>query len=117
MWASSRPNRRVYAVTWLGSREDREAVARRLSPLTYVRKDVPPVLTIHGDADPTVPYTHGTRLHAALQAAGATSELVTIPQGRHGGFPNVEQLRATQAVRAFFVRHGVLRGSATSSRQ
>lgn len=108
-------NQRVYAVTWLGSLENREAVARRLSPLTYVRRELPPVLTIHGDADPTVPYSHGTRLHAALQSAGATSELVTIPKGLHGGFPNPEQLRAMQAVRAFFVKHGVLRGGPQST--
>lgn len=109
-------NRKIYAVEWLGSLENRDAVARRVSPLTYVRKDLPPVLTIHGDADPTVPYTHGTRLHAALQGAGATSELVTIPQGLHGNFPRAEQLRAMQAVRAFFVKHGVLPGTSTSSR-
>ena len=109
------PNRKVYAVEWLGSLENREAVARRVSPLTYVRKDVPPILTIHGDADPTVPYTHGTRLHAALQGAGATSELVTIPKGLHGNFPRAEQVRAMQAVRAFFVKHGVLPATSTSS--
>lgn len=108
-------NRRVYAVTWLGSLENRDAVARRVSPLTYVRKDLPPVLTIHGDADPVVPYAHGTRLQAALQGAGATSELVTIPKGLHGNFPRAEQLRAIQAVRAFFVKHGVLPTAATSS--
>jgi acetyl esterase/lipase len=108
-------NRRVYAVTWLGSLESRDAVARRVSPLTYVRKDLPPVLTIHGDADPVVPYTHGTRLQAALQGAGAASELLTIPKGLHGNFPRAEQLRAIQAVRAFFVKHGVLSAAATSS--
>jgi acetyl esterase/lipase len=108
-------NRRVYAVTWLGSLENRDAVARRVSPLTYVRKDLPPVLTIHGDADPVVPYTHGTRLQAALQGAGAASELLTIPKGLHGNFPRVEQLRAIEVVRAFFVKHGVLPAAATSS--
>jgi len=108
-------NQRVYAVTWLGSLEARDTLARRLSPLTYVRRDLPPVLTIHGDADPTVPYSHGTRLHAALQSAGAASELVTIPQGRHGNFPRDQQLRAMQAVRAFLVKHGVLRASPSST--
>ena len=108
-------NRRVYAVTWLGSLENRDAVARRVSPLTYVRKELPPVLTIHGDADPVVPYAHGTRLQAALKGAGATSELVTIPKGLHGNFPRAEQLRAIQAVRAFLVKHGVLPTAATSS--
>src|SRR5262245_15384835 len=110
-------NRRVYAVTWLGSLENRDAGSRRVSPLTYVRKDLPAILSIHGDADPVVPYAHGTRLQAALQSAGATSELVTIPKGLHGNFPRAEQLRAMQAVRAFFVKHGVLPATSTSSRQ
>ncbi len=73
--------------------------------MTYVRNDLPPVLTIHGDADPTVPYTHATRLHAALQSAGVTSELVTIPKGGHGNFPRAAQLRAIQAMRAFLAKH------------
>ncbi len=102
-------NMRPYAVEWLGSRPERVEAARRISPLTYVRKDVPPVLTIHGDADPTVPYQHATRLHAALQQAGASSELVTIPGGRHGNFPPADQTRAVEAVRAFLAKHGIAR--------
>jgi acetyl esterase/lipase len=108
-------NMRAYAVAWLGSRPDRVEVARRLSPLTYVRRDLPPILTIHGDADPTVPYTHATKLHAALQQAGATSELVTIPNGRHGSFPLPDQLRAVEAVRAFLAKHGISSRPVTSS--
>jgi dipeptidyl aminopeptidase/acylaminoacyl peptidase len=73
----------------------------------YVRKDLPPILTIHGDADPVVPYHHATKLHAALQQTGATTELVTIPGGRHGGFPAPEQIRAVEAMRAFLARHGL----------
>jgi acetyl esterase/lipase len=99
-------NSRTYAVGWLGSRPDRADVARRVSPMTYVRKDLPPILTIHGDADPVVPYKHGTGLHAALQKAGATSEFVTIPGGKHGNFPPADQLKAIDAVRGFLVKHG-----------
>jgi len=102
-------NRRTYAVQWLGSRPDRVEVAKRLSPMTYIRRDLPPTLTIHGDADPTVPYTHATTLHAALQKAGVTSELVTIPKGGHGNFPQPEQFRAVEAMRAFLARHGITR--------
>lgn len=108
-------NMRGYAVEWLGSRPDRVEIARRLSPLTYVRRDLPPVLTIHGDADPTVPYAHGTKLHAALQQAGATSELVTIANGRHGNFPLPDQLKAVAAVRAFLTKHGILARPVPSS--
>ena len=108
-------NRRTYAVQWLGSRPDRVDIARRLSPMAYVRRDLPPTLTIHGDADPTVPYAHATTLHAALQKAGATSELVTIPKGGHGNFPLPDQLRAVDAMRAFLARHGITRRPAATS--
>jgi acetyl esterase/lipase len=101
-------NVRQYAVSWLGSRLDRNEVARRVSPLTYVRKDLPPIMTIHGDADPVVPYQQSVRLQAAMRQAGATSELVTIPDGKHGGFPPAEQLRAVAAVRGFFEQHGLM---------
>ena len=94
-------NRRVYAVTWLGSLEARDALARRLSPLTYVRAGLPPVITIHGDADPTVPYAQAVRLRDALTKAGVTHELVTVPQGGHGNFVAPQRDRAWTAIRAF----------------
>ncbi len=56
----------AYTVAWLGNEVDRDDVAGRISPLTYVREGLPPVLMIHGDADPTVPYSQGVRLHQAL---------------------------------------------------
>jgi acetyl esterase/lipase len=82
----SGPNRREYAVTWVPEQDGRLELARRVSPITYVRKNVPPVLTIHGDADPTVPYEHGVRLTRALREAGADAELLSIRGGKHGGF-------------------------------
>jgi dipeptidyl aminopeptidase/acylaminoacyl peptidase len=85
--------------------------------MTYVRRDLPPTLTIHGDADPTVPYAHATTLHAALQKSGVTSELVTIPKGGHGNFPAPDQLRAIEAMRAFLTRHGIIRRPAATSGQ
>ncbi len=80
------PNMREWASTWLPEQERRYELARQVSPITYVRKDVPPVLTIHGDADQTVPYEHGVRLTRAIRDAGGAAELIAIPNGRHG-FP------------------------------
>ena len=74
------PNMKTYAVTWLSSMENRREIARRVSPIHYVRAGLPPSITIHGDADPTVPYTHAVRLHEALQKAGVANQLVTIPR-------------------------------------
>ena len=88
------PDRKTYAVAWLGGQPDREAVAKAVSPLTYVRPGLPPIITIHGDHDPTVPYTQAQRLDAALAKAGVPHELVTIPNGSHGGFSNAELERA-----------------------
>jgi len=106
------PNRRAYAVMWLGGQPSREQIATQVSPLTHVRPGLPPVLTIHGDADPTVPYTQAQRLHEALQKAGVTSQLVTVPKGGHGGFAVDETLRIHAAIRSFLTRHV---GAVTSS--
>lgn len=94
-------NRKSYAVAWLGSRPDREEVARRVSPLAFVRADLPPILTIHGDADPTVPYQHAVRLHEAITKAGVKNRLLTIPGGKHGGFTPDERVRIFTAIREF----------------
>jgi acetyl esterase/lipase len=109
------PNRKSYAVTWLGSLLDREQVARRVSPLTYIRASIPPVITIHGDADPTVPYEHATRLREALSKSGVANELVTIPGGKHGGFPVPEMQRAWAAIREFVRHQGAWPAASTPS--
>lgn len=101
------PNVKSYAVQWLGSLPNRAEVAKRVSPLQYVRKDLPPILTIHGDADPTVPYSHATRLHDALNKAGVINQLLTISGGKHGGFTTDEYLKAYATIRAFLKKHGL----------
>lgn len=102
-------NQKGYAVTWLGSQPDRQEIARRLSPLTYVRPGLPPILTIHGDADPTVPYTHAVRLDEALKKAGVRHQLLTIPGGKHGGFTVEENRKAYETIRAFLASLGIRR--------
>jgi len=94
-------NQKSYAVRWMGSMPDRMEIAERVSPLNYIRPDLPPIISIHGDADPTVPYAHAVRLHQALDQAEITNQLVTIPAGRHGGFPANEMLRIYESVFEF----------------
>lgn len=101
------PNRKSYAVAWLSSMTDREAIAKRVSPLTYVREDLPPILTIHGDADPTVPYTHALRLREALNKAGVPNQLLTVPGGKHGGFTAEQNLKIFAAIREFLKKHNL----------
>ena len=99
------PNMKLYAVTWMGSMPNRMDIAKRVSPLTYVRADLPPILTIHGDADPTVPYTHATRLQEALLAAGGQHKLLTIPGGKHGNFTADERVRIFTAIQEFLAKN------------
>lgn len=101
------PNRKTYAVAWLGGQPNRDAVAKEVSPLTYIRAGLPPIITIHGDHDPTVPYTHAQRLDAALARAGVPHELVTIPGGSHGGFSNAELERAYAEIWKFLAANHV----------
>jgi acetyl esterase/lipase len=106
------PNRKVYAVAWLGSMENRKDIAARVSPLTYVRSGLPPVLSIQGDADPTVPYTHSVRLHAALEKAGVPNKLITVPGGLHGNFKPEEYPHLYAEIRDFLAKYNLLkRGS------
>ncbi len=94
-------NSRGYGVRWFAGVENKAALAKRVSPLSYVRPGLPPIITIHGDADPTVPYAQATRLRDALTKAGVTNELVTIPGGGHGNFVAPQRDRAWIAIRAF----------------
>jgi dipeptidyl aminopeptidase/acylaminoacyl peptidase len=98
---------RSYAVAWLGGLGNREEIAKRVSPLTYVRQGLPPVLTIHGDADPTVPYTQAVRLRQALEKAGVPTELMTVPGGKHGNFTLDENLKIYAAIRSFLAKHNL----------
>jgi acetyl esterase/lipase len=101
------PNLKPYAVQWLSSLPNREEIARRVSPLTYVREGLPPVLAIQGDADPGVPYQQSLRLREALTKANVTNELVTIPGGKHGGFTPAERSMIYIKIREFLVKNGL----------
>ncbi len=101
------PNRRDAVVEWFGGMPNRFEVAERVSPLNYVRAGLPPILTIHGDADPVVPYEHSVRLHAALEAAGVKHELHTVPGGAHGGFTRDQSVEIFERIQRFLRSAGV----------
>lgn len=97
-------NRKTYALAWLGSATNKKEVARRVSPLTYVRTDIPPIITIHGDADDVVPYSHALQLQQALDKAGVPNELVTIKGGGHGQFSDEDNAKAYAAIFEFLAK-------------
>ena len=100
-------NARGYAVQWLGSLPNRDELARSVSPLTYVRSGLPPILSIQGDADPIVPYSQNVRLHRALTEAGVQNELFTVPKGGHGNFSADERTQIYAKIHQFLARNGL----------
>jgi len=103
------PHKQDYAVTWVPEQAGRLDLASRVSPMTYVRKGLPPILVIHGDADSTVPYEHSVKLVKALRDAGDDAELVSVPQGEHG-FPEARVNEIYQQnIWPFLKKHGVIR--------
>jgi acetyl esterase/lipase len=101
------PHRANLAAQWLGSLPNRDEVARRVSPLTYVRAGLPPIMTIHGDSDPLVPYPQAVRLHEALSKVNVPNQLLTIPGAKHGGFTADERTRIYVAIREFLAKNGL----------
>jgi acetyl esterase/lipase len=101
------PNRRPPAERWFGSMPNRIEVAKRVSPMTYVRAGLPPILTVHGDADPTVPYPEAVALHKALDKFKVPNQLVTISGGKHGGFTPEERDRIYLTIREFLGKNGL----------
>ena len=101
------PHRQGFAVEWLPEQSGRSDMARRLSPLTYVRRGIPPTLTVQGENDHTVPHEQGVRLTAALQQAGVDAEMMTVPGAGHGF--SKEQWPAVHArIFDFLAKRGIL---------
>jgi acetyl esterase/lipase len=85
-----------------GNIQDNPEKVAKANPITYVTKDAPPFLIIHGDKDPLVPHHQSELLEAALKKAGVPVSFYTVKGGGHGGFkdPNVPKL-----TKEFFEKH------------
>jgi len=101
-------NLKNYAVMWLGSQANAEEIAHRVSPLTYVRSGLPPILSIHGDKDDVVPYAQSVRLHEALDQAKVPNQLLTIKDGGHGGFQQADYVRSYETIWTFLRQNKII---------
>lgn len=66
-----------------GPLKGREALYREASPVTYVKKESPPVFIYHGTADDLVPTEHPKAFIAALESKGARHETYWIEGRSH----------------------------------
>lgn len=72
---------------WIQRQPALMELARQLSPVSCVRPGVPPVLTVHGDADAVVPLSQAERLTQRLREAGDRAELIVVHGAGHGLSP------------------------------
>ena len=71
---------------FFGSENAADPKLKTVSPINYICKGCPPVLTFHGTIDPVVSFKQAELLHAALRKAGVPEKLVPIKDGLHGGW-------------------------------
>jgi acetyl esterase/lipase len=84
-----------------GPLDAQRQVAIAASPITYVSKDDPPFLIIHGDEDATVPVSQSRLFAQALKAAGVPTTLeIAVGRGHGTGGPRFEPM-----LKAFFDKY------------
>lgn len=85
-----------------GYREQLPGTYRAASPVSYIHRGAPPVLTIHGTADTVVPYEQAERLHTALRKARVPSRLTPLHGKGHGeNWTPKDQERSATVMLAF----------------
>ena len=70
-------------------------------PVSFVTKDAPPFLIIHGENDHTVPFTQGELLHDKLEEAGCDVTLLAIEGADHAVL-HFFQKEVWEEIEAFF---------------
>ena len=88
------------------------AMWRNASPVNHINEDSPPTLIFHGTRDTTVDRDQSKELHAALQKAGAESELQMIEDAGHAWSLKTKDFDLRSDVVEFFNRH-LKKGDAT----
>jgi acetyl esterase/lipase len=87
-----------------GPIQDNKAQVAKANPITYVSKDDPPFLIMHGDQDPQVPFNQSELLEAALKKAGVPVRFQPIRGAGHGG-PLFNSPETQRQVEEFFDKH------------
>lgn len=94
--------------------------AAKVNPITYVSKDDPAFLIVHGDKDGTVPINQSQLLFEALKKNGTQVHFHTIHGAGHGG-PGFNAKEVTAMVDKFFDQYlkdlgkGELKAEASTS--
>jgi acetyl esterase/lipase len=103
-------NQKDFAVQWFGNKtsSDEIELAKKVSPINFVRPGLPPILTIHGEKDNLVPYAHAVRLHEALDKVSVSNQLFTVFGAEHGDFTKEQKQQIYRTIKEFLTKQGVI---------
>ncbi len=69
-----------------GSPQEMAVEYKIASPVSYVYKDAPPILTIHGESDGYIPIKQAFLLDKKMKKMGASHTLIIRKNGGHSDF-------------------------------
>lgn len=83
---AARESRMVTLQMFLGDLPEQvPARAKLASPVAHLESGDPPILLVHGDADPQMPLAQSSGFQTACWEAGVPVRLITLPGAAHGG--------------------------------
>ena len=74
-------------------------LAKLASPVAHLDKNDPPLLLIHGDADPQMPPQQSQELAKAYEMHGLPATLIIMPGSKHGGAEFYDEERTAIVVK------------------
>ena len=92
---------------WLDPADNFEIASKSLSPVTYLRKNSPPIISVQGTHDPFVPIEASEELHDLCNEIGIINKLVKIEGKGHGNFSAKERTHIYDEIWKFFDEIGV----------
>jgi acetyl esterase/lipase len=78
-----------------GQPAEKPDLARLASPVAHIDKNDPPLLLIHGDADPQMPPAQSQEFAKAYEAIKRTVQFILMPGSKHGGAEFYDYERAS----------------------
>lgn len=87
-----------------GQPEEKPELAELASPVAHLQKGDPPLLLVHGDADPQMPFEQSQEFVKAYEALQLPVQFVVIPGGEHGG-PEFYDVERTAIMAEFLRKH------------
>jgi len=96
-------------VKWTKEKSSDKEFLKKISPVTYVNGNVPPVIIFHGNEDTTVPYEQSETLNNELEKNGVQHEFVTVDGAEHGNFNKAQKEFVDGKIVSFLTALGINR--------